>query len=267
MVCISDTHNEQPRALPDGDILVHAGDMTVNGTFSELQAQLNWMNGLPHTHKMVIAGNHDLLLDQTFYQRYPNQRLAGPHNDEKKLNELSWGNITYLNRSSATLDVRGRSIRVYGSPMTQQYGNWAFQYAGIKDIWANSVPPSLDILVTHGPAKGHVDAREKGCAHLNREVWRVRPRLHICGHIYVGRGVEYVDWGWLQWGHDVVSRGDQRNLVLRMMTMVMMLVAWMYMWMRYAVLGPGKSVSTLVNAAVVGPRGVIEDGETTVVEL
>jgi predicted phosphodiesterase len=42
VVCISDTHNEQP-LVPLGDILIHAGDLTVNGTFSELQAQLPWL--------------------------------------------------------------------------------------------------------------------------------------------------------------------------------------------------------------------------------
>ena len=262
VVCISDTHNEQPARLPQGDILVHAGDITNTGSFAELQAHLDWLNTLPHAHKVVVAGNHDILLDQSFYRRYPNRRLAGPGNDEQKLATLDWGGVTYLERSSATLLVRGRSVRVYGSPFTPECGNWAFQYLRIRDIWTQSLPPSLDILVTHGPARGHVDDRDKGCAHLNREVWRVKPRLHVCGHIHVARGVEYVDWGWLQWGYDAACRGEQRIWML-----VIMLVVWMNMWLRYAVLGPRRTRSAFVNAAVVGPRGVFEGDETIVVEL
>ncbi|EEQ28213.1 metallophosphoesterase domain-containing protein 1 [Microsporum canis CBS 113480] len=70
VVCISDTHNWQPE-LPDGDILLHAGDLTVNGTFEELQAQLTWLSAQPHTYKILVAGEHDVLLDPPFAQRNP----------------------------------------------------------------------------------------------------------------------------------------------------------------------------------------------------
>jgi hypothetical protein len=34
IVCISDTHNDDLTGkVPDGDILLHAGDMTDNGTY------------------------------------------------------------------------------------------------------------------------------------------------------------------------------------------------------------------------------------------
>ena len=59
VVCISDTHNQQPD-LPDGDLLLHAGDLTQDGSFDELQAQLDWLNGQRHRCKVVIAGNDGL---------------------------------------------------------------------------------------------------------------------------------------------------------------------------------------------------------------
>lgn len=34
-VCISDTHNRNV-ALPKGDVLIHAGDMTNNGSYAEV---------------------------------------------------------------------------------------------------------------------------------------------------------------------------------------------------------------------------------------
>ncbi|CAN9136029.1 unnamed protein product [Alternaria alternata] len=154
VVCISDTHNEKLH-VPNGDILIHSGDMTINGTFEEIQLQLGWLNSLPHHHKIVIAGNHDLLLDQSFFHRNP--RLASPDN-ERKMKELKWGNVVYLNSESRTFDVRDRTVRIYGSPMTPQYGNWAFQYPENEDKWCNTIPESTDILVTNGPAKGHLDS-------------------------------------------------------------------------------------------------------------
>jgi 3',5'-cyclic AMP phosphodiesterase CpdA len=50
LVCISDTHNThhaQPH-LPEGDILIHAGDLTQSGTDDELDDALAWLNSHPH---------------------------------------------------------------------------------------------------------------------------------------------------------------------------------------------------------------------------
>ncbi|KAF1981521.1 hypothetical protein K402DRAFT_295003, partial [Aulographum hederae CBS 113979] len=41
-VCISDTHNQQV-ALPKGDVLIHAGDLTNQGSYSELQKAVSWL--------------------------------------------------------------------------------------------------------------------------------------------------------------------------------------------------------------------------------
>ncbi|PNP79668.1 hypothetical protein FNYG_07014 [Fusarium nygamai] len=49
IVCISDTHNSQPR-LPFGDVLIHAGDLTQSGSLGELKATIAWLNSQTHTH-------------------------------------------------------------------------------------------------------------------------------------------------------------------------------------------------------------------------
>ena len=54
------THRAQPH-LPQGDILIHTGDLTHSGTDYELDDTLAWLN--PHPHKPFIAGNHDVALD------------------------------------------------------------------------------------------------------------------------------------------------------------------------------------------------------------
>ena len=57
IVCISDTHNDDLTGhIPDGDVLVHAGDMTDDGTLEELETSLRWIRKLPHKLKVVIPG-------------------------------------------------------------------------------------------------------------------------------------------------------------------------------------------------------------------
>lgn len=75
IVCISDTHSRQP-VVPDGDVLIHAGDLTENGSFDEVQEQLKWLASLSHRFKIFVAGNHDVLLDHAFLSKYPERRYG-----------------------------------------------------------------------------------------------------------------------------------------------------------------------------------------------
>lgn len=106
--------------------------------------------------------------------------------------DLDWGDIIYLQNSSVTLSFRGdRSLTIYGSPLTPQHGLSAFQHLPSLDVWTEQVPPQTDIILTHGPPRGHLDGfRKSGCAFLAQEVVRVRPRLVVFGHIHVGYGTE-----------------------------------------------------------------------------
>lgn len=68
IVCVSDTHNAQPK-LPNRDILIHAGDLTQSGSLHELQKTVDWLRSQPHKTRIVITGNHDLILDARFPQK------------------------------------------------------------------------------------------------------------------------------------------------------------------------------------------------------
>ncbi|WP_425214573.1 metallophosphoesterase [Tumidithrix helvetica] len=77
LVIVSDTHNvDMPISLfPEGDLLIHAGDHTKNGLFSELTDAAVWLRSLADrfTYGVVaIAGNHDKPLDvETWLQAAP----------------------------------------------------------------------------------------------------------------------------------------------------------------------------------------------------
>ena len=55
IVCISDTHNNTPK-LPPGDVLIHAGDLTNQGSYDELERTVAWLEKAPFEVKIVVAG-------------------------------------------------------------------------------------------------------------------------------------------------------------------------------------------------------------------
>ncbi|EAU88697.1 metallophosphoesterase domain-containing protein 1 [Coprinopsis cinerea okayama7 len=247
VVCISDTHNShhlQP-SLPDGDILIHAGDLTNSGTKQELDDVLAWLESQPHPHKFFIAGNHDTC-------------LADP--DISQHISSTYPSLAYLQEASALITIRGRSLRVYGSPYTPKHGSWQFQYPRVPpnlyspsenprseatNIWSR-VPPLTDILVTHGPPFGHLDLGKMGCYSLLATLWRVRPKLHVFGHIHAGRGIECVRW-------DAANAAYEEICARRVGWIGLLRLAWWkaIRWFRRWSSGDDV-VTVMVNAASVG---------------
>lgn len=236
VVCISDTHNQHHSTapLPEGDILVHAGDLTQSGSLNELEDALEWLSEQPHAHKFFIAGNHDACLADKTVVAYVRQ---------------TYPNLVYLEDNGATVSVSGRTLSVYGSPYTPRHGSWQFQYPRIAPQQTVSsaqwvtIPPHTDILITHGPPAYHLDNNGSGCAALLRALWRVRPLLHVFGHIHAARGVETASWSCSQGMYERVCerRGGWWNL----------LVFVAYVVIDY-VRGPRSNRTTLANASAIG---------------
>lgn len=211
LVCLSDTHCLKPLHVPSGDILIHAGDLTNAGTPSELQDQIDWLATLPHRHKIVIAGNHDTYLD-------PRSRGTLSLADQKAT--LKWHGVRYLQHSSTTLKLpSNRTLNIFGAPQIPACGgeDFAFQYPRGQNAWSDTIPPETDILVTHTPPKHHLDLPpgSLGCEHLAAEVARVRPLVHIFGHVHAGRS----DWnGWVKGGREVVRWGKGQEVLAKGMS-------------------------------------------------
>ena len=90
------------------------------------------------------------------------------------------------------LEVEG--ISIYGSPWCPDLSSFAY-YAAEQDLinkW-REIPSGTDILVTHTPPYGVLDmptSRELhlGCPHLRDELVRIRPRVHVYGHVHASHG-------------------------------------------------------------------------------
>lgn len=203
IVCLSDTHDQIPNNVPDGDLLIHAGDLTNPGTVDAIQAQIDWLASLPHQHKVFVAGNHDSWFDVRSRKAEDKQNARRP--DFKGLHCLQ-------NSSVGLVFADGRRLNVYGAADLPACGgdDNAFQYQPERHPWAGRIPMSTDVLVTHTPPKGHMDL-DLGCPGLLEEVWRVKPKLHVFGHVHWGRGQESVYFDECQMVYELFSSKARRG--------------------------------------------------------
>jgi len=156
---ISDTHgfhNEFPDdTFDDIDIVIHSGDCSnyfnVVRNEQEVINFMNWYERVPVKHKIYVAGNHDTSIE----------RRKVKHIDIRDRG------IIYLENDGVEIE----GFKIWGSPITPTFGEWAFMKARDKthDVW-KQIPNDTDILVVHGPPKGVRDLS------FNRD-----GKLEMCG--------------------------------------------------------------------------------------
>lgn len=174
IICVSDTHGyHELTQVPDGDILVHAGDITRHGGLDDVEEFDRWLGKLPHRHKVVVCGNHDWC-----FQEKPAEARA------------RITNAIYLEDSGCGVE----GVRFYGSPWTPLFYDWAFMLSEeeLAAKW-ELIPSGVDVLVTHGPPHGILDRTNRdedaGSRSLFDRAFELRPRLHVFGHIHEAAGI------------------------------------------------------------------------------
>lgn len=179
IIAISDTHERHSLiALPDGDVLVHAGDITKNGSVDAIRDFAAWMHEAPHKHKIVIAGNHDFCFED--------------ERSSEAEEVLRQSGIIYLRDSGVTIE----GVTFWGSPWQPWYHNWAFNLERgdeIAEKW-RLIPDDTNVLITHGPPYDisdlTIDGLRVGCEELSKRIGHLHYlKLHIFGHIHEGYGI------------------------------------------------------------------------------
>ena len=182
IVFISDTHGQHRKIknLPKADLIIHGGDVSKLGKDHEVEDFIHWFLRLDYAHKIFIAGNHDF-----YFEDYSLDFM------QKKLTS----NCHYLCNSGVEID----GIKIWGSPVTPTFFNWAFNEnrgKAIQKYW-NMIPSDTNILVTHGPVRGILDRTisniSAGCEDLLKTVKKVKPKFHLFGHIHEAYGEEKVN--------------------------------------------------------------------------
>ena len=192
LVCVSDLHGLYPGiTLPEGDVLVCAGDFTNYGELVQLEGFLFWVTNHHFSKRIVIAGNHDFCFEDSL-RLYSKERLQD-------------SGVTYLEASECEFG----GIKFYGSPCTPKFFNWAFMLNSdqeAKKHW-DLIPEDVQVLITHGPPYGILDRVAKrplkdppevgdraGDKHLAKRITKL-PKLkaHIFGHLHLENGIEVIN--------------------------------------------------------------------------
>jgi len=225
---LSDTHGFEsvdgavpPQKLrlptPRADVLLHCGDLTHVGEVPSFKKALKMLRSIDAELKLVIAGNHDLELDRTYWEAHHEDYKGKPEDHHQAVRTMTGSpaaeaGVTYLNEGTHSFVLKsGAALRIYVSPYTPAFCDWAFAYAhnedrfnaqhqvadGATSIARNPIPSDVDIIMTHGPPKGILDwcpGGSVGCENLLQALRRVKPMLHCFGHIHEGNGIEKIDW-------------------------------------------------------------------------
>jgi Icc-related predicted phosphoesterase len=174
IVLFADTHGRyQEISIPNGDILIFAGDISRYGLLSELDEFNSFLGPLPHRHKIMIAGNHDFCFEDF------------PEESRKRIT-----NAIYLQDQAVSV----MDMSFYGSPWQPLFMNWAFNLPPgkpLREKW-DLIPKDTDVLITHGPPYGYGDltmlGERTGDKELLRAIMRIKPKLNLFGHIHEGYG-------------------------------------------------------------------------------
>ncbi len=193
-ILLSDTHCRLRKVeVPEGDLLLHAGDLTFSGNHQEIHQELRELGRIAKNFKhgcVFIAGNHDWMGER-------NPGLL-------KQMAIDEG-LTYLDHSSVQIE----GYNIFGSAYTPEFCNWAFNVPrgeALAQKWAQ-IPDNIDVLITHGPPMGILDPVERfnphtaeyeiehvGCSDLYDRIQQLKQlKLHVSGHIHGGYGILKVD--------------------------------------------------------------------------
>jgi Icc-related predicted phosphoesterase len=170
---ISDTHDLHREVdVPPCDILIHAGDFTMDSRSAEKLLDFDdWLAELPPTFRIVVPGNHDFVVE-----------------DSARRQLIT--NATLLVNEG--IEIMG--LKIWGSPVTPLFGE---AFGVVSDNRRaklySKIPDDTDILVTHCPPYGILDQTpgsdyHAGCQQLLGAVRRVKPMLHVFGHVHGSYG-------------------------------------------------------------------------------
>lgn len=190
IACVSDLH-ENLIEIPECDLLLIAGDITY-GFYRDLPAQQeftytkfkDWVNEVPARHIVAVAGNHDQNIEAWGWPGLKDGRWPN--------------NFHYLQDEGVEIE----GLKIWGSPWQPYFHNWAFNAPErngeefLRDKF-DLIPDDTDIVICHGPPYGYGDRvgdqgddgqPRAGSRALTDALWRVNPRLMVCGHIHAGTG-------------------------------------------------------------------------------
>ena len=184
----SDLHGLILPEVPVCDVAIYAGDLcpdnvyTCRARHNCASVQAKWLRDVfvPYLSQQLqragqiicIFGNHD------FVGEFPNLWPTWPTG------------VHVLSDTAITLN----GVKYYGSPWVPNLPMWALgkREEHLAQAFAE-IPTDTDVLVTHGPPYGLLDRvigwpTGVGSTSLAWERHRIRPKVHVWGHIHESYG-------------------------------------------------------------------------------
>jgi len=214
--------------MPKGDILIIAGDFTHwKSSIDDYILFKQWLKKLydsqMYSYQILISGNHDLCLSNIY--NHPTQYLKKKHLEQQKQynntsihdNDTDNDNLNNIDgykiikeelwNECHTIYLHDTSVQLfgltfYGTPWHIKRGRLYNASAFGKnlndfDATMKQIPNNVDVLITHFPPYGIGDFDENnyiGSSTLLNEIKnRIKPVIHIFGHVHQGNGVYCID--------------------------------------------------------------------------
>lgn len=201
LICISDTHcRHRDINVPEGDVLICAGDFTHTGKMDEVKDFVNWFSSQSHKVKILVAGNHELTLDQSLNFNGPkSKRYFKLNRDVDKVLNLIKNNPKFIYLQHDWVEIYGKKI--FGTPYVPLISGsnykWAFEVSEkTLGLIYSGIPDDVDVLISHTPAYGTLDEYNGihlGSRALKHAINRIKPKALVCGHIHSGYGQKHVN--------------------------------------------------------------------------
>lgn len=201
IVAVSDLHGKQNKigTVPECDVLISAGDYSFRGEKHMVRDYHAWLNKQPAKHIISVNGNHETFTDVC--KRIPEEYTALTFAEAKEIAEKECPRVHFIG-DHGTVVIDG--VKFHGSAITPWFHEWAWNVQRGMEIaaeWAK-IPDDVDVLITHGPVYGILDAvyyfdgvtiKERvGCQDLYKRMLELKNcNLHICGHIHGAHGYKY----------------------------------------------------------------------------
>ena len=172
LVIISDTHTlHRQLEMPEGDVLIHCGDFCYKHDLFDNRKMLldlaEWMEELDYGCKIVVAGNHDNILEK----------------DPTSASYFKMHGINYLLDSG----IEYEGVKFFGTP-------WQVPFWGSFNLPDESILKKLDschecdVFISHSPPATILDSnslgRATGSYGILSAVERLEPKVHCFGHCH-----------------------------------------------------------------------------------
>lgn len=187
IVATSDTHFPfDNNLIPDGDVLIHAGDLMYRGDPGEWDSRLASFASLKHKTKIYVPGNHDY---------YPAQYRGIARSTMRR----EGGGTTLNDGADGVVKLGSTGLTMLAIPYVTGLHGWAYN---VEEEWLSSwlayhyaIP---DIVISHSPPFRIRDSDGKqsfGSTAMNRWFYtlQTKPKLWICGHIHESYGTETIE--------------------------------------------------------------------------